>query len=216
MAEIKISLIEDNVDYRDALATSLEDCPGFELHSQFSTAEVALQYFQDHAEELPHIILLDLRLPSMSGLEALNVLTQKFAQIKIIILSQSDDEENVIKAISAGASGYLLKSSSLADLSNGLKMVMDGGATLDPEVAKYIVASMQKGAHLKQKSPLTQRELEILEHLGAGLSKKEISEKLNIGYDTVDSHVRSIYTKLQVNNAPSAVGKAYKIGILGG
>ena len=216
MAEIKISLIEDNVDYRDAVATSLEGCSGFVLHSQFSTAEVALQYFQDHAKELPHIILLDLRLPSMSGLEALNVLTQKFPQIKIIILSQSDDEENVIKAISAGASGYLLKSSSLADLSNGLIMVMDGGATIDPEVAKYIVASMQKGAHLKQKSPLTQRELEILEHLGAGLSKKEISEKLNIGYDTVDSHVRSIYTKLQVNNAPSAVGKAYKIGILGG
>lgn len=211
---ISVLLVEDNTEYRAVVNLALDDEKDIELIAEFGTPEIALRSILDKSVNSPQIILLDLRLPGMSGLDAVPYFREYSPNSKIIILTQSDNEEDVLKAISLGASGYLLKSASIKVILTGIRTVAAGGASLDSSVAKFIFQKLQ---HRLPKEKITielsQRELEILELLSQGLVKKEIANKLNIGYSTVDTHVSHIYEKLQVKNAPEAVGKAYRLGI---
>ncbi|MFC7335782.1 response regulator [Haloferula chungangensis] len=212
---IRIMLVEDNCEYRDVIHFALEDEPQMEILAQFTTAEMALGSLrEDQSAIAPHIVLLDLRLPGMSGLQALPYFREKVPSAKIIILSQSDSEADVIQAITLGAAGYLLKSSSVQQLKGAIRSVIAGGASLDPTIARYLVDVIKsKPSTAVMDHLLTHREVEILELLADGLSKKEICDRLGIKYPTVDSHVRHIYEKLDVNNAPAAVRRAYRVGI---
>lgn len=209
-------LIEDNLEYREAVRLALEQTQGLELTRQFGTAEIALRSLQDATErEAPDLILLDLRLPGMSGLEALAKCRENFPDVKVIILTQSDREQDVLHAISLGASGYLLKSATLNEIASSIQTVMDGGAPLDKGVAKFILESLQNRLPSNEDhSPLSERELEIVELLAEGFVKKEIASQLCIRYSTVDTHVAHIYEKLHVSNAPSAVNQAHRLGLL--
>ncbi len=134
---------------------------------------------------------------------------------KIIVLTQSDKEEDVLKAIMLGASGYLLKSCTVRQLIDGINTVVSGGASLDSKVAKFVLNALK--ARLPQQElehMLTERELETLSLLAEGLVKKEIAEKLGISVSTVVTHVCNIYVKLNVKNAPSAIAKAFRLGLL--
>ena len=208
-------LIEDNCEYRDVIRFALEDEPQMEIIDHFTTAEMAIGSLrEDRAGRTPDVILLDLRLPGMSGLEALPYFREKIPDTKIIMLSQSDNEADVIRAITLGATGYLLKSSSVLQLKESIRSVIVGGASLDPTVARYLVNALKsKPSTSVMEQLLTHREVEILELLADGLSKKEICDRLGIKYPTVDSHVRHIYEKLDVKNAPAAVRRAYQVGI---
>lgn len=160
------------------------------------------------------VVLLDLNLPEMSGLEAIPWIKKYCPRIKIIILSQSDNETNILNAIHLGADGYLLKESTLDQIISGIRSVVDGGASLDPRVAQFILNTIQtKVPQPNSDSLLSEREIEILRLLSEGLMKKDISERLDIGITTVATHVRRIYEKLDVVNAPAAISKAYKAGI---
>ncbi|MDQ8183296.1 response regulator transcription factor [Pelagicoccus sp. SDUM812005] len=210
----RIVLIEDNQEYRDVIKLALAEVEDLELEEKFGTCEIALRYLQDLSNKRPDIILLDLRLPGMLGLEAIPFIKDYSPKTKIIVLTLSDSESDVLNAISLGASGYLLKSATLDEIVSGIRAVQNGAATLDPSVAHFLLQKLKK--HIPQNAlgiELSQRELEILTLLGEGLVKKEIADQLGIGYTTVDTHVRHIYEKLQVRNAPSAVGKAYKLGL---
>ena len=211
---ISVLLIEDNAEYRAVINLALDDEKDIELIAEFGTPEIALRSLLDLSVPSPQIILLDLRLPGMSGLDALPYFREYSPNSKIIILTQSDSEKDVLRAITLGASGYLLKSASIKEILTGIKSVVAGGASLDAGVAKFLLKNLQ---HRIPKATLnielSHRELEILELLSQGLVKKEIAQKLNIGYSTVDTHVGHIYEKLQVKNAPAAVGKAYRLGI---
>lgn len=213
---IKVTVIEDNSEYREVIKLALEYENDLQLISQFGTAEVALRTLQNaKPEELPELILLDLHLPSMNGIESIPFIKQISPEIKIIILTQSDSEADVLNAISEGADGYLLKSAALDQITQSIRKVMKGGATLDPSVAKFILNTLKhKLPKSEVEATLTSRELEVLELIASGLVKKEIAAKLNIGYTTVDSHVGNIYKKLDVRNAPEAISKAFKQGIL--
>ena len=212
---IKVMLVEDNPEYREVIDLALEDESDVELISQFGTSEIALRSLQDmNTRNVPDLVLLDLRLPGMDGLDSLPHFRSVLPDAKIMILTQSDDEADVLRAISRGASGYLLKSSTLDQITEGIRSIMDGGASLDAGVARFILNT------LKAKLPkgeidnlLTARELEILILLGEGLVKKEIADQLNISYTTVDTHVAHIYEKLEVRNAPSAINKAHRLGL---
>jgi len=213
-APIQVMLVEDNKDYREVVTLAIEEEDDIEMMDQYGTTEIALRSLQPLSAPRPDIVLLDLRLPGMSGLDSVKYFREYAPKAKIIILTQSDQEADVLRAILLGASGYLLKSARVKEIVDGIRLVHKGGATLDPSVAKFLLQNLQ--SRLPQETldfGLSDREMEILKLLSEGLVKKQIAARLNIGYATVDTHVGHIYEKLHVNNAPSAVGKAYKLGL---
>jgi len=211
--KIRVMLIEDNPEYRAVIHLALEDETDIELTSQFGNAELALRSLDDSAKrKTPDLVLLDLNLPGMSGLEALPYIQNALPSTKTLILTQSNAEADVLRAITLGASGYLLKSAALHEITSGIHNIMKGGASLDSGVAKFILNTLQQQLpqHETEKL-LSNRELEVLTLLGEGLVKKEIADRLKVTYSTVDSHVANIYNKLDVKNAPSAVNIGHRL-----
>lgn len=214
---VKILLVEDNPQYRRVIDLALKRDTRFQLLLATGTAERALEVLgrSSQAEERPDLLLLDLHLPGMGGLAAIPRLLETAPGIKILVLSQSDKEADVVKAITSGASGYLLKSSDMKQIAESILSVMEGGAALDAKVAQYILQTLrEKHPHTEDEPIITGRELEILHLLAEGLVKKQIADRLHISPFTVAAHVRSIYQKLHVVNAPAAVHQAYRKGIL--
>lgn len=208
-------LVEDHPDYREIIAFALGKEKDIELGNQFGTTEEALRSLQDRSLRLvPDVILLDLNLPGMSGLEAIPYFQKSIPASKIIVLTQSDTEADVLHAISQGASGYLLKSATLSQITDGIRTVNSGGASLDAHIAKFILNTLQtKLPETEVNNLLTDRELETLTLLADGFLKKEIADQLGISITTVATHVGNIYEKLNVQNAPAAVAKAFRMGI---
>lgn len=215
-ATIKVMLIEDHAGYREVITRTLGSTSELKLIDQFGTAEIALREIEKLTEnEAPDVLLLDLNLPGVSGLEAIPWFKQYSAKSKIIVLTQSDKESDVLTAISLGASGYLLKSATAQQIKDAIKIVFKGGASLDPSVAQFILNKLRTRPTENQlEKALSGRELEILSLLGEGMVKKEIANHLNIGVTTVAYHIKHIYQKLQVQNAPAAVAKGYRKGLL--
>lgn len=209
-------MVEDHPDYREGIELALETEERIDLQNTYSTAEAALQALQDPAKHPgPDVLLLDLNLPGISGLEAIRWIKEYSPKTKIIVLTQSDQQADIMKAIKSGASGYLLKSSSLSQITSAIQTVTDGGASIDPKMATYILESFRtQPPKLSIEHTLTKREIEVLELLSKGLLKKQISEKLGISNATVSTHVSHIYEKLEVQNAPAAISTAFQAGIL--
>jgi DNA-binding NarL/FixJ family response regulator len=213
---IRLMLIEDSEDYREGIVCVLDETPNIKVISQYSTAEIALRNLQEtDKENLPDIILLDLNLPGMSGLESIPLIKQQAPDIKIIILTQSDKEVDVLRAIRLGASGYLLKSAALDSLIDGIELVHSGGATLDATLAKFILNSLsERLPEVTLGVMLSKRETDVLILIAEGQAQKQIASRLDISANTVKEYIRNIYDKLEVENAPAAVAKAYRSGIL--
>jgi DNA-binding NarL/FixJ family response regulator len=214
-AKIKIMLVEDHPEYREILELVLGAEPDLELISQFGSAEQALRSLQDQSyPKNPDLLLLDLNLPGMSGLDAMPWFKQQIPDARIIALTQSNKEPDILRAIQQGAAGYLLKSATMDQLIQGIRTVAGGGAIIDPSLAQFILNTLQ--TNMPQPNPetsLSKRELEILNLLADGLGQKEIASQLGISPNTVLTHVSHIYEKLNVPNAPAAVAKAYKTGL---
>jgi DNA-binding NarL/FixJ family response regulator len=212
---IRVMVVEDHPEYREVIGLALKKESDLELISEFGTTERALRSLQDMStRQVPDIILLDLNLPGMSGLNAIPYFGKSIPDAKIIILSQSDQEADVLQAISLGAAGYLLKSSTVAKITEGIRSVMEGGAPIDASVAKYILNTLKNAPAKTGETPtLSEREMEILTLLAKGHSKKEIADQLDIGVSTVVTHVSHIYEKLNVVNAPSAIDQAHRLGL---
>ncbi|MBK1830985.1 response regulator transcription factor [Verrucomicrobiaceae bacterium R5-34] len=212
---INIMLIEDSPAYRKVITRTLASETDISLSSQFGTAEIALRSLESASPHAaPDLVLLDLNLPGMSGLEALPWIHEYSPDTKVIILTQSNQEADIVTAISQGASGYMLKSNTLDQLTDGIHNVMNGGASLDPTVAKFLIGQIKKQPPASsEETPLSQREMEVLQLIGEGLQKKEVGDRLDISPRTVAAHVENIYVKLNVKNAPSAVNKAHQLGI---
>lgn len=212
-----IMLVEDHVGYRTMLIRALKSSIEIDRIHEFSTAEVALRKLdQMGSEETPDILLLDLNLPGMTGIESISWFNKYSEKLKIIILTQSMVEEDILSAMAAGASGYLLKSSTVAQISEAIQSVLDGGASIDPKMAKFILKQIEQNSSKKStlKKALSERELEILNLLAQGKVRKEISQELDITINTVAYHVDHIYEKLEVVNAPAAVAKGFRSGLL--
>lgn len=213
---IQVILVEDSPDYRLVIEHALEVEPDIELVGQYGTSEIALRALENNQPKLsPDLILLDLRLPGMDGLESLPWFQKAQPKAKIVILTQSNAESDVLKAIQLGAAGYLLKSSTADQLVDGIRSVIQGGATLDASIARFILDALQTTLPEEaSEALLSKRQMEILALLADGLVKKEIADQLKISYSTVNTHVEHIYQKLGAANAPAAISKAYKKGIL--
>ena len=211
---VKILLIEDSPEYRDVIGLAFDRDENFELIHTTGTAERALNLLEQ-SQVIPDLILLDLNLPGMNGVEAVASLRAMVPGVKILVLTQSDREDDVLQAIMAGASGYLLKSSGIQQIKEGINMVIEGGAPLDARVAQHILSSLRgKKVAYADELGISSREYDVLHLMAEGLVKKEIAARLSISPFTVHNHVRHIYEKLHVQNAPAAVSQAYLMGLL--
>jgi len=215
--KIKVMLVEDHPQYRDSISFAMELEPDIEPIIQFGTADQALRSLQNTSNRSnPDVILLDLNLPGISGIEALPYFRAELPKTKIIVLTQSISPGDVLSAIEKGAAGYLLKSSRVDQISEAIRTAINGGGSLDSSVAMHIMKRIrsQAPAHvLGQNKALSKREMEILTLLSEGLIKKEIADRLGISINTVITHIAHIYEKLEVNTAAGAVSKAHRSGL---
>lgn len=210
---INVWLIEDNSTFRRTVARIIDRIEGMACPLSFSACEEAIQTLQKG--QRPDVILLDIGLPGMSGLEGIQAIKELAPNTHMIILTVFDDQEKVFKAICAGASGYLLKTSPAEAITDGIRDVMNGGAPMNGRIARMVLAMFSKMAPpLSNDYGLTERERQILNLMVEGLIKKEIADKLDVSFHTVDTHLRNIYTKLQVNTQTGAVAKALREGLI--
>lgn len=201
---IRISIIEDDKDIRESLAILLNGTTDFECVSTYVNCEAALHKIES---DKPDVILMDINLPGMSGIEGTKIVKQKSPKTEVIMLTISDDEQDVFNSLCAGACGYLKKNTPPLKLIEAIKEAVNGGAPMSMDIARLVVGSFRKETQL---SALTSRETEILKKLCNGSSYKKIATELFIDLNTVKFHIRNIYRKLEVNSKGEAIAKAMK------
>jgi DNA-binding NarL/FixJ family response regulator len=205
---IQIWLIEDNDSFRNALARVVNEQPGMNCHHSFTSCEDALVLLK--REFPPDVILLDVNLPGMSGIDGIKRLLQVAPSVRIIMLTMFDDHDKVFRSICAGASGYLLKTTPKDKITEAIREVVEGGAPMNAQVARMVLEQFAAMSAPREDYGLTEREREVLELMVNGLIKKEIADKLSLSYHTIDTHLRNIYQKLHVNTRAGAVVKAVR------
>jgi DNA-binding NarL/FixJ family response regulator len=204
---VRVALIEDVSDVRESWRQLIDTLPGFRCVCVCASGEAALR--QIPAEQLD-VILMDIQMPGMSGIECTARLKVRLPKVPILILTVSADGQTVFRALEAGADGYLLKSSRPEELRTAVLDVLAGGAPMTSEIARRVVASFrQRAAHRDETSSLTGREEEVLVLLSKGLSSKEIADKLAVTYETVRDHLKHIYGKLHVHSRTEAVARYF-------
>lgn len=203
---ITVSIVEDNDQLRKTLARVLNRSEGFECVSDYANAEDALD---DLPKRNPNVVLMDINLPGMNGVECVRKLKQVAPQIQIMMLTVYEDTENIFAALAAGASGYMLKRTATPELLESIREVQRGGSPMTAHIARMVVSSFQKSAAVAASTTedLSPREREVLDCLSQGFLYKEIAEKLGISYETVHTYIRRIYEKLQVRTRTEAVAK---------
>ena len=201
---IKISIVEDDKDIRESLAILLNGTADFKCVSTYTTCESGLDKIQN---DKPDVILMDINLPGMTGIEGTKIIKEKLPDTEIIMLTISDNDQDVFNSLCAGACGYLKKNTPPLKLIEAIKEAVGGGAPMSMDIARLVVGSFRQETHV---SPLTTRETEILKNLCDGSSYKRIAENLFIDLNTVKFHIRNIYRKLEVNSKGEAIAKAMK------
>jgi DNA-binding NarL/FixJ family response regulator len=203
--DITVSIVEDNDKLRDTLARALDRAKGLHCISHYGNAEDALKALpQDH----PNVVLMDINLPGMNGVECVRQLKQVAPEIQILMLTVYEDTDNIFNALKAGATGYLLKRTTQAELLEAIREVHSGGSPMTTLIARKVVQTLQETpAPTKATEALSPREQEVLDCLANGFLYKEIAEKLGISYETVHTYIRRIYEKLQVRTRTEAVAK---------
>lgn len=209
----EVVVIEDNRLFRKTLVDFINQSSEMFCKYDFISCEDAIENLKSNEID-PSIILLDIGLPGMNGIEAIPILKNISPSAKIIMLTIQDDNESIFQAICNGASGYLLKDSSSDKILNAVKEVLNGGAPMNSSIAFKVLEMFKNFIPEKKDYNLSTREIEILQLLVEGLPKKIIADRLSISYHTVDSHLRKIYEKLKVHSASSAVAKALKENLI--
>jgi DNA-binding NarL/FixJ family response regulator len=207
-----IWIIEDHVAFRRTLVRVLNTETGLQCTRDFDSCEKALAALAH--DEAPGLILLDVGLPGMSGLDGIRLLKERAPKSLVVILTVFEDDDKVFQAVCAGAAGYLLKTSSATDITQAVRDALAGGSPMTPRIARRVLDMFSKFAPKQSDYGLSDREKEILLLMTTGLIKKEIADKLTLSIHTVDTYLRRIYEKLEVNTRTGAVAKALKEGLV--
>jgi DNA-binding NarL/FixJ family response regulator len=205
---ISVWLIEDNHTFRRTLARVLQGVADLECTRHFANSEEALEELAHGA--VPDVILVDVELPGLNGVDAVKRIRAISPSTRVVMLTVFDDHDKIFKAVCAGASGYLLKTSPMEKIIESVREAYTGGAPMTPRVARSVLEMFASASLPHQDYGLTAREQNILELMTRGLIKKEIADNLAISYHTVDTHLRNIYSKLHVHTRTGAVSKALK------
>jgi DNA-binding NarL/FixJ family response regulator len=206
-APITVALVEDDPRIRDTLARVIAKSPRFRFLQSFADASQALAELPSLA---PGVVVMDLELPSMNGIECTRLLREKSPATQILILTVFGDSDQVFRALAAGASGYLLKRTPREEILQAIEQVWEGGAPMSAEIARTVVESFRSPAPARPaaRAQLTPREEEVLRLLARGCIVKEIAEALGIGFDTVKFHLKNVYEKLHARSRTEALIKS--------
>ena len=207
--EIKVVIFEDNQHYRDGMVAVIDITPPFKVVGAFSDCAKLIQRIE---LAKPDIILMDIGMPGLSGIEAVLIIRKQFPEMPILMQTVFEDEDKIFAAVCAGASGYLLKNAGPLKLMEAIHEVLAGGAAFTPLIAKKVMNMFQQqSAGVKSEFiELSKREKEILQCLVKGMSYKMIAENCFISTETVHSHIKKIYEKLHVHSMSEAVAKAIR------
>jgi DNA-binding NarL/FixJ family response regulator len=205
---IKVAIAEDISKLAEVLKSKIEMAPDFKVSFVAENGKDLLaQLKKNHQID---VIFMDINMPLMNGIEATQTISNRYPNIKTIISSIYDDEDNIFEAILSGALGYLLKDSKSEEIHRAIYQVLEGGVPMSPEIARKALKLIKNGKPNPKKEidyGLTTREIEILNHLSKGLQYDEIADNLNISNGTVRKHIENTYKKLQVNNKVEAIKK---------
>ena len=208
---ITVSIIDDEVKLRQSIETFVNGAPGFKCVSSYGSAEAALK---DLPAEKPDVVLMDINMGGMSGIECVEKLKAQFPEMQILMLTVYEDTEKIFRALAAGANGYLLKRSTPTKLLAAIREVHGGGSPMTSSIARKVVASFQKTAGAKDSvgkgeahGQLSPREQAVLDGLAKGWTYKQLASELDISIDTIRTYIRRIYEKLHVQSRTEAVAK---------
>jgi DNA-binding NarL/FixJ family response regulator len=203
-----VALVEDNADLRATLARVIGRAPGLQCVGDYPDAESALVGL---LKDKPNVVLMDINLPVMNGVECVRRLKEVLPNTLVIMLTAYEDTDNIFGSLQAGAAGYLLKRSKSAEIIEAIKEAVDGGSPMTAHIARKVTQSFQaRPVSHHPTENLTDREREVLDLLSQGFMYKEIADKLGIGFETVRTYIRRIYEKLQVRSRTEAVAKALR------
>lgn len=208
----KVWLIEDNVAFRDAIRFALDARPNLYQTQVFGSCEEALAKLP--TDEKPDLILLDVGLPGMDGIEGVTHFRKALPEVVLLILTVFENDDKIFRAICSGATGYLLKSEPVKSIIQSLDHAIEGGAPMNPRIARRVLEMFTKMAPVKKDYGLSTREQEVLQQMVLGLSKKQIADKLDLSIHTVNTFVRGVYRKLHVNCQTAAVSVAVRDGVV--
>jgi DNA-binding NarL/FixJ family response regulator len=207
---LRITIFDDNKNIRESISMLLKTVPDFEVVGSYSHV---LDCLDDVRESQPDVVLMDIEMPGMTGIEAVKFIKKDFPQVQVLMQTVFEDDDRVFDSICAGASGYILKNHLNTRLIESINELQFGGSPMSPSIARKVLGKLQQiPQHVKpEQAPdyqLTPREKEVLACIVNGLAYKMIADQLNIGYETVRSHVKKIYEKLHVASLTEAVAKA--------
>jgi DNA-binding NarL/FixJ family response regulator len=200
--KVKVSIVEDDSGIRASLVRLLRRSSGFQCLDCFSSAEEALQ---EIPKTSPDVVLMDINLPGMDGVECVRRIKTLQPALQILMLTVYDDPQRIFEALASGATGYMMKHTPPLELLEAIRDVHQGGAPMNSQIARKVVESFRKHAPAQNSEQLSPREKEILELLAQGYLIKEIADQIGIGFGTVRSHIRGIYEKLHVHSRAQAV-----------
>ncbi|HEU5071637.1 MAG TPA: response regulator transcription factor [Verrucomicrobiae bacterium] len=202
---IKVALVDDDEGIRTSLAALIRREPAFRLVGDYANAETAVKEIPQHR---PDVVLMDINLPGMNGVECVRQLKGALPQVQFLMLTVYEDSDSLFNSLKAGASGYLLKRTASERLLDAIRDVHDGGSPMSPQLARRVVMFFNQPATTESTmARLTAGEREFLDQLAKGYAYKEIADRMNISIDTVRSYVRTVYEKLHVHSRTEAVVK---------
>jgi len=202
---IRVAIVEDDEQVRENLARLIGEAKGFECVANFSSGEEALASWPRRA---PDVVVMDINLPGISGVECVRQLKLRFPDLHVVMLTVYDDSERIFQALQMGASGYLLKRSTTAEILHAIEDVHGGGAPMSSYIARKVVQSFrQQGASDKPAENLSKRETDVLDYVSRGYTNKEIADALGLKAETVRGYLKTIYSKLHVRSRTEAAMK---------
>jgi DNA-binding NarL/FixJ family response regulator len=202
---IKISIVDDDEGIRSSLAALIRRAPAMRLIGDYANAEIALKEIPRNP---PDVVLMDINMPGMKGVECVRQLRALVPQVQFLMLTVYEDSDSLFNSLKAGASGYLLKRTASKNLLEAIRDVHAGGSPMSPQLARRVVMFFNQPTQAESEmARLTTGEKEFLEQLAKGYAYKEIADRMNISIDTVRSYVRTVYEKLHVHSRTEAVVK---------
>ena len=199
--DINVCIIEDDETIREGYAYLIAHTPGYKVVSTYHSCEEALKKL---AHDNPDVLLLDVELPGINGIDALPKLKKAVPDMQVLILTVYEQDTLIFRALGNGAAGYLTKNTPPEKIIQAINEVMEGGGPMSAHIARMVIHSFQRN----EASPLTRRETEILEQISTGKSRKRIADELFIDLETVKSHIKNIYHKLDVHSKADAIKAA--------